>query len=143
MTAQERNIGSRWFEEVWNQKRREAIAELMAPTAVLHDGQIDSTGPEGFYPFFDRIHATFSEIHCEVHDTVAEGNKLCFRWSFRGKHTGSGLGFAPTGKTVSTTGMGFIVVEGGKMAEAWQNWDMLGLVEQIQGQRSSATYVSA
>jgi hypothetical protein len=29
------------------------------------------------------------------------------------------------------------------MAEAWQNWDMLGLMEQIRESSRSATYVSA
>jgi len=27
--------------------------------------------------------------------------------------------------------------------EGWQNWDMLGLMEQIQGSHKAATYVSA
>jgi len=50
MTEPERDLGRRWFEEVWNQKRREAIAEMLLPESVIHDGGIDSTGPEGFIP---------------------------------------------------------------------------------------------
>ncbi len=34
-------------------------------------------------------------------------------------------------------------VANGQLIEAWQNWDMLGMLEQIQGLRKSATYVSA
>ena len=49
MTDYERHLGSRWFEEVWNKGRREAIAEMLAPNAVLHEGATDTAGAEGFY----------------------------------------------------------------------------------------------
>jgi hypothetical protein len=35
MTKQERDLGRRWFEEVWNKGRRVAIAEMLPPDAVL------------------------------------------------------------------------------------------------------------
>jgi hypothetical protein len=62
MTEEDRGLGTRWFEEVWNKGRREVIAEMLAPDAVLHEGGVDSVGPEGFYPFFDRLRAAFSEL---------------------------------------------------------------------------------
>lgn len=142
MTQEERDLAHRWFEEVWNKGRRDAIHEMMAPDAVLHEGGADSVGPDGFYPFFDRFNATLSEIHVTVHDTVSEGDRICTRWSFTGKHTGAGLGIPPTGKTIHVTGMGIIRVAGGKLVEGWQNWDMLGMMQQIQGTEKSATYVS-
>jgi steroid delta-isomerase-like uncharacterized protein len=143
MTDLERGLGRRWFEQVWNQGRREAIAELLAPDGVLHDGGTDTTGPEGFYRFFDRIRDTFSEIHVDVKDTIAEGDKVCVRWSFAGKHTGGGLGVSPSGVMIHITGISILRVMDGKLVEGWQNWDMLGMMEQIQGLRKSATYISA
>jgi predicted ester cyclase len=91
MTESERQLGQRWFEEVWNRGQRHAIAEMFGPNAVLHECGVDSVGPEGFYPFYDRMVAAFSEIHVDVEDTIAEGEKLCVRWSFTAKHTGDGL----------------------------------------------------
>jgi hypothetical protein len=38
MTEDERGLGRRWFEEVWNRGRREAIPEMLAPDGVLHEG---------------------------------------------------------------------------------------------------------
>lgn len=143
MTGSERDVASRWFEEVWNQGRREAIAEMLAPGALVHDGDTDSIGPEGFYPFFDRIRATFSDFHINVDDTIAEGDKVCLRWSCTAKHTGSGLGIPPTGKMLRVTGMTIMRIAGGMLAEGWQNWDMLGLIEQITGSGKAATYISA
>src|SRR5579872_6315660 len=73
MTELDRGLGKRWFEEVWNKRRREAIAEMLAPRAVLHEGNEECVGPEGFYPFFDRLTAAFSEFHVTVHETIADG----------------------------------------------------------------------
>jgi predicted ester cyclase len=143
VTKAERDLGRRWFDEVWNQGRRESIGEMIAPDAVLHEGGADSRGPDGFYPFFDRMIATFSEIRVNVEDTLAEDDKLCVRWSFSGKHTGNGLGIPPTGKTVNVTGISILRVAGAMLLEGWQNWDMLGLMEQLKDVRPSPTYVAA
>jgi steroid delta-isomerase-like uncharacterized protein len=143
MTELEQNIARQWFEEVWNKGRREAIAEFLSPDALLHEGGADVVGPEGFYPFFDRFNAALSEIRVDVQDSIADGDKVCLRWSFTAKHTGEGLGIAATGVPIHITGITIIRIAGGKMVEGWQNWDMLGLMEQIQGLRKSATYVAA
>src|SRR6516164_5523150 len=132
MTVTERNLGTRWFEEVWNKGRRDAIAEMLAPDGVLHEGQTDTVGPEGFHDFFDRLNGAFSEFHVEVHDTIAEGDRVCLRWSCTCKHTGDALGIPATQKTVHVTGMSIIRIADGRMVEGWQNWDMLGMMEQIR-----------
>jgi hypothetical protein len=33
-------------------------------------------------------------------------------------------------------------IAGGQLVEGWQNWDMLGMLEQIQERSKSPTYVS-
>ncbi len=143
MTELERDLGRRWFEEVWNHGRRDAVVELLAPGCVLHEGGSDAVGPEGFYPFFDRMRTALSEVHVSVEDTIADGDKLCIRWSCAAKHTGESLGIEPAGAAVHVTGILIIRVADGKIAEGWQNWDMLGMLEQIRGNQKAATYVTA
>jgi predicted ester cyclase len=141
MTEQDRNLGRRWFDEVWNQGRREAIAEMLTPESIVHEGGLDTVGAEGFYPYFDRLQSAFSGIRVNVDDSIAQGDKICVRWSFTGKHSGEGLGVAPSGITVHLTGITILRVENNKLMEGWQNWDMLGLMEQIKGSRRAATYI--
>jgi steroid delta-isomerase-like uncharacterized protein len=141
MTKSERNLGERWFEEVWNRGRREAIAEMLAPTAVVHDGGADTIGPDGFYSFFERINAAFSGLHVQIHDTMAENDKVCVRWSCKASHTGEGLGVGPTGKTIQVTGISILRVRDEMVVETWQNWDMLGMLEQLNNGPRSATYI--
>ena len=40
-------------------------------------------------------------------------------------------GFAPTGKRVKVTGMSFDRLVDGQIMEGWDNWDGLGLLEQM------------
>ena len=131
MHNEAREVGIRWFEEVWNKGRREAIAEMLLPDAVIHDGAKDGKGPEGFYPFFDRLQAACSDMRINIEQTIVEGDLVCVRWSCTMRHTGDGLGMPATGKAIATTGISIIRVAGDKLAEGWQNWDMLGLMQQI------------
>jgi steroid delta-isomerase-like uncharacterized protein len=142
MTESERNLGWKWFELVWNQGKRAAIAEMMSADALIHDGGSDTRGPDGFYVFFDRMLATFSDVRVIVEDSIAEADRVCVRWTFTAKHTGAGLGIAPTGKSVRVTGITIMRVANGKLLEGWQNWDMLGLMQQINGGGNFTTYIS-
>lgn len=143
MTESERDMGRRWFEEVWNRRRRAAIGEMIAPDAVVHDGRVETVGPDAFYLFFDRISSAFSDIHVDVEDTIAENDRLCVRWSSTAKHTGDGLGIPPTGVKIKITGISILRVRGEVFVEAWQNWDMQGLMDQLKGVGPSATYIVA
>ncbi|MBV8549862.1 MAG: ester cyclase [Acidobacteriaceae bacterium] len=143
MSEASKQVVRRWFEEVWNKQRREAIAEMLLPESVIHEGKYDTRGPEGFYAFFDRMHAAFSDIRVTIHDEFAEGDKVCARWSCTMRHTGSGLGMAPTNQELHTTGISIVRIANGKLIEGWQNWDMLGLMQQINKQPIALTYIAA
>jgi predicted ester cyclase len=74
---------------------------------------------------------------------MADRDKICVRWSFSAKHTGEGLGVAPSGVNIHVAGITIMRDAGDKLIEGWQNWDMLGMMEQIQGSHNAATYISA
>jgi steroid delta-isomerase-like uncharacterized protein len=143
MSEANKAVAIRWFEEVWNKRRREAIDELLLSDAVLYEGGKETIGPQGFHPFFDRMWAAFSDIHITIEDALAEGDTVCLRWSCTMRHTGHGLGMPPTNKKLETTGISIVRVADGKLAAGWQNWDMLGLMQQIQAQPRAATYIAA
>jgi predicted ester cyclase len=46
-------------------------------------------------------------------------------------HSGDFAGAPATGKRVTVHGISIMRFEGGKIAEAWDNWDQLGLLTQI------------
>ena len=125
----------RWFEEVWNKGREEAIDEMFGEEAVARgladEGGAPLRGPAGFKPFFRRFREAFPELEVVVEETVSEGDKVAARCTVRGRHGGDTLGFAASGRAVEFTGMTIARVRGGKIVEAWNNFDFMSMFQQL------------
>ncbi|MCH0543346.1 ester cyclase [Streptomyces sp. MUM 203J] len=61
----------------------------------------------------------------------AEGDQVCCRFSYSGRHVGAFQGIEATGREISGTGQVTFRCEGGKIAESWWNTDDLGLMRQL------------
>ena len=135
MTTESKEVMRRWFEEVWNKGREEVIDELFAEDGVAHGLSDESgselRGPAEFKPFFHKFRGAFPDIQLVIEDAIAEGDKVAVRCSVRARHTGEGLGMAATNQPVAITGMSITRVKDGKIVEAWNNFDFMGLFQQI------------
>jgi len=125
----------RWFEEVWNKGREEAIDEMFAEDGIAHGLSDESgeslSGPSGFKPFFRMFRDAFPDIQVVVEDTVTEGDKVAARCSVRGKHQSDSLGFAATNQPTEFTGITIVRVRDGKIVEAWNNFDFMTMRKQL------------
>ena len=125
----------RWFEEVWNKGREEAIDEMFAEDGIAH-GLADEAGallrgPNGFKPFFRNFRGAFPDIEVIVEDTIAEGDKVAARCRVRATHEGEGLGIAATQRPMEITGIAIVRVRDGKIVEAWNNFDFMTMFQQL------------
>ncbi|MER6676503.1 ester cyclase [Streptomyces sp. NPDC000983] len=67
-----------------------------------------------------------------VEDQMAQGDRVCTRWTWNGTHTGDFMGIPATGRQVSMTGCTVHrCTPDGKIAEGWWQYDRLGLMEQL------------
>jgi steroid delta-isomerase-like uncharacterized protein len=123
----------RWFEEVWNKGRMEAIDEMASPDVIGHgQAQHDTDiGLEEFRPFVVSLRNAFPDMKVVIDHTIEQGDKVVARWTSTMTHKGEFLGFAPTGKKVTITGTTIQRIVDGKIVEGWDNWDQLGLLVQI------------
>lgn len=125
-------LARRWFEEVWNKGRSDAIDEMFAPDGLSHGLEAEPIrGPAGFKPFHNRFRGAFPDIKVDIQDAFASGDKVALRWSVRMTHTGDHLGIKATGNPAGVTGMSVLRIRNGKIVEAWNNWDVLGLYQQL------------
>jgi steroid delta-isomerase-like uncharacterized protein len=142
MSEENKALIRRWFEEVWNKKREEAIDELFDEEGIAHglagDAGGDLRGPAGFRPFFRRFRDAFPDIEVVVEDTVAEGDKVAARCSVRGSHQSDSLGFAATNQPVEFDGICIVRVRDGKIVEAWNNFDFMAMFVQIDAVQINA-----
>jgi steroid delta-isomerase-like uncharacterized protein len=131
-TEENKALTLRFIEEVINQGKMSTIDELISADAVDHSLPPGMPpGREGVKLFLGMVRAAFPDIHETVEDTVAEGDRVVTRTTWRGTHRGAFLGIPPTGKQVSVTGIDISRVASGKFVEHWQATDNLGLLQQL------------
>lgn len=135
MSEENKALFRRWFEEVWNQGRAEAIEEMFAADGVAH-GLADASGaelrgPAHFREFHKGFRDAFPDIRVTVEDVIAEGDKVAGRCSARATHRSASLGFAATDRAVEFGGMCIARVCDGKIAEAWNTFDFLTMYRQL------------
>jgi steroid delta-isomerase-like uncharacterized protein len=124
----------RWFQEVWNEGRIQTIYDLLASNAVAKGqsgGESEIRGPEEFARFVQQIRAAFRDVKLQVEDIFGAKDEVVIRWSAVMTHTGDAFGVSATGKSVRTRGVTIARIENGKIIEGWDNWDQLGMLEQI------------
>ena len=124
----------RWFQEVWNKGRVQTVHDLLAPDGVAHGqrgGESEIRGPEEFEKFVEEIRGAFPDIHVSVEDILGAGDQVVVRWSATMTHRGDTLGIPATGKTVQSRGISVARIVNGKIVEGWDNWDELGMLEQL------------
>src|SRR5262245_20197020 len=131
MSIENKALVRRWFDQVWNKGRAESIDELLSDRSVVHGLGNDLIGPAGFKPFHAAYRNAFPDLTLQIDRLVAEDDIVAVHWSALATHAGDGLGFAASGTKVKFTGMAFIRVEGNKLVEGWNNFDQLGLLQQI------------
>ncbi|HEX7957333.1 MAG TPA: ester cyclase [Pyrinomonadaceae bacterium] len=132
----------RWFEEVWNRGRAEAIEEMFDEEGVAHglsdESGAELRGPANFRVFHRQFREAFPGVEVIVDDAISEGDRVAARCTVRARHEGDTLGFAATKLPVEFTGMTFARVRGGKIVEAWNNFDFMSMYRQLGALRLDA-----
>ena len=83
MSVEENNkaLARRVLEEMFNKGNLDVADELLAPDYVDHDPAMpdDIHGPEGFKHYVGAYRSAFSDLHLQIEDQVAEGDKVVTR----------------------------------------------------------------
>jgi steroid delta-isomerase-like uncharacterized protein len=133
MSEENKALIQHFVEEAFNQGNLEAAEEIYAPIFISHD----PTTPEGqgtpddVKQFVNTYRTAFPDGHTTVEGSIAEGDQVAYRWTFRGTHQGGLMGIPPTGKQVTITGITINRLSGGKIEEQWNNFDQLGVLRQL------------
>jgi predicted SnoaL-like aldol condensation-catalyzing enzyme len=125
------SVVRRWFSEVWNKGREQAIHQLMAPDALIHGlGDEIMIGPAQFVRYFRTMHTALRPIEVTVVRTVVDGEMVAAHCHVTARHAGPSLG-PPTGCTVDFWGMIMARVVDGQIVEGWNCFDFLTMYQQF------------
>ena len=132
MSEKNKALIRRFHDEVINKGNLELIDDLCAPSLVDHAApQGSPSGTEGVKQMISMFRAAFPDVNSTVEDLIAEGDKVVARFTFRGTHKGEFMGIAPTGVQIEVTGIEINRIVAGKCVEHWENFDMLGMMQQL------------
>jgi steroid delta-isomerase-like uncharacterized protein len=132
MAVNSKEISRRVFEEVWNNKKLNAVDELMEANYIHHDVQSPvPKGIDGYKQFVSYYLNAFPDLQFTIDDEIADEQTAVSRWTVTGTHQGDLPGIPRTGRRISVTGITIARVRNGKVIESWNNWDALGLMQQL------------
>ncbi|MFI7500403.1 ester cyclase [Streptomyces sp. NPDC049687] len=123
----------RFFETVAVHGELPPLDGLLAEDYHDHDPSTeqDTMGMDAMRRVVGLWRAGF-DFSFEIEDQIAQENRVCNRWTWRGTHKGEFMGLPATDRQVSMTGTTIHRFDrSGKIAEAWWEYDRLGLMEQL------------
>lgn len=133
MSQENKALIQHFVEESFNCGNLNVVDEVYAPSFTSHDPATtqEERSPEDTKQFVDTYRSAFPDGHAVVEDLISEGDRVAYRWTYRGTHQGELVGISPTGKQVTITGITINRISGGKIEEEWNNFDRLGLMRQL------------
>lgn len=125
-----------FFEDAINTGDLDAFDRYCAPDYVWHGGSDpgglgDVHGLEDFKQAVAMFFTGFPDLEVEILDMLVDGDRAAVRFRETGTHRGTFVGVAPTGSSVTFSGMGIYRAAGGKLAEEWFVDDSRAIFEQI------------
>ena len=134
VTSEEENIAiaRRWHEEAINGHDLDVIDEIAAPEIIHHAGTFpDGVGVDAVKGVLGALESGFPDVQHSIEHVIADGDLVVVRWTAQGTQSGEFQGLAPTGKSVTWSGVNFFRFECGKIAEEWSEVDGLGRLQQL------------
>lgn len=120
-----REVMETWFRRVWAELDVAAIDEMFVSDGEARGlGANVLIGPEGFKTFHAALCSQLSDIKISIDHSIESGNWLSTICTLRAISN-------TTKEMVEMTGSVEVRIEGGKLREAYNHWDFLGLFTQL------------
>jgi steroid delta-isomerase-like uncharacterized protein len=144
MSTEENKALVRRFYEGWNKRNLNQMMDLIAPDGVDHALPPGfPPGVEGVRKLLTMYQEAFPDIHIQIEDMIAEGDKVVTRMTATGTNTGEYMGMPASGKRINVPGIDILRVTNGKLVEHWHNEDNLGMMQQLGAIPMPAAHTTA
>jgi predicted ester cyclase len=125
-------IARRTLEEIYPRGDVAALAEVIHPNIVDHDGPPGAPpGLDGMASSTGMLQTAFWDRRWAIHQAIAEDDTVVLYCTFHGRHTGEFMGLAPTRRSVAFRQVHIIRFQDGMGIEHWAVPDDLDLARQL------------
>ena len=123
--SERREILETWFRRVWNEENADAIDELFVVDGQARGlGGNPLVGPDDFKQFHTALRGLLGDFNITIDNTVEEGEWISAICSLCAK-------CSKTGTPIEITGSVMIRITDGKLMEAYNHWDFIGMFAQL------------
>jgi steroid delta-isomerase-like uncharacterized protein len=120
------------FTQLFNRGELALADNFVGDDFLNHDAPPDAPrGPAGLRFIVTMLRTAFPDIHYDIEEVIAEGDKVVARTTMSGTHRGPFFGIAPTGRRVAQEQIHIVRFADGKAVEHWAARDDLGLLQQL------------
>lgn len=133
MSTENQKLVTRYFEEMCTGRKLEVADEIIAADHVHHDPSSPwvGQGPEAMKQLASIYQNGFPDARWTVNALYEVGDTVIARWTGTGTHRNDLNGIAPTGKSVNVEAIMIFRIANGRIAESWDVWDTLGMLQQL------------
>ncbi|MBW4550668.1 MAG: ester cyclase [Aphanocapsa sp. GSE-SYN-MK-11-07L] len=113
------------WEKIWDQ--------VMAADVVYHFNSSPEpiVGLEANKAFNASLFEGFPDIKQTIEDVVSEADKVVYRSTMEGNHTGDFLGIPPTGKAAKVNDFTLLRIVNDQIVEWWYECNLLEVMKQL------------
>jgi steroid delta-isomerase-like uncharacterized protein len=134
-----KGIALRFIKGVFIDQDPAAVDELTAEDFTPHTFGDMPPGREPLKEAMRRAGEGVSEPTFEIHDVIAEKDRVAVRLTTEARHTGTFMGMPATGNRYSIDEIHIFRVRDGKVLEHWHEFDKLALLEQLKPRTDAGT----
>jgi predicted ester cyclase len=123
----------RFIDGAVNGRSPAVIDETWSDDLTWHGGSLGTFEGKAAFKAAFTANATsaWSDMHLEIHEVIATGDKVVLRFTNSGTNIGPFMGNPPTGKHAEWLGIGIYTVREGRITQGWFAEDILGLLIQL------------
>lgn len=126
-----KSVISRIWDEIWNEGKLDACAEVFHADYVGHLPLMTVHGPEEFANLVRMYRQGFPDVHLTVEDYISSGDRVVVRWISRGTHQHELMGVPPSFKPMEVMGISIFRMQDCQVVEEWEGFDTLGMMRQL------------
>jgi predicted ester cyclase len=131
-TDDNKAVARRVLEEIFPANDVDALRDVISDQFVNHEAPPGTPpGLGGITMFMHMLNEAFTDQRWEIHDVLAEGDKVVIRCTHSGMHTGDYFGLPATGRRFAYKQMHIVRFDDVKCIEHWAVRDDASLMRQL------------
>jgi len=127
--AQNKATARKFVQEIFNQRKIEAIKNFVTPDVVYHVVFEEIRGLEDFKKWMSEDLSAFPDMQVTILDDFGEQNKVAMRWTAKATHEKDFADLPATHKKIEIDGVEIFHFEADKIKEAWTLYDARELAQ--------------